>query len=206
VTAAAEPGAGQAGAVQAGAVQAGAVWDSAIRDGAIRVRAVLMGPPGAGKSTVGPVLAARLGVGFLDVDDDIEATAGKPVSDIFVEDGEPAFRALERAAVARALAAHPGVLGLGGGAILDPGTQRLLGGQHVIYLETGFTEIARRVGIDRPRPLLLGNPRTRLRELLDQRLPIYERLAWLTVRTDELAPEEIADEIVAKLATGRPGQ
>ncbi len=166
-----------------------------------RAGAVLIGPPGAGKSTVGPALAARLGVGFLDIDDGIEAAVGKPVSDIFVEDGEPAFRALERAAVARALAAFPGVLGLGGGAVLDSGTQRLLAGQRVIYLEAGFAEIARRVGLDRPRPLLMGNPRTRLRELLDERLPIYERLAWLTIRTDELAPEEIADQIAAKIAT-----
>jgi shikimate kinase len=88
--------------------------------------AILIGPPGAGKSTVGPLLAARLGVGFLETDDQIEATAGKPVGDIFIEDGEAAFRTLEREAVARAVASHDGVLSLGGGAVLDPGTQQLL--------------------------------------------------------------------------------
>ena len=94
--------------------------------------AILIGPPGAGKSTVGPVLAERLGVTFLDTDAGIEAEAGKPVSDIFVEDGEDAFRVLERAAVARAVAGHPGVLGLGGGAVLDAGTQQLLAGHGAI--------------------------------------------------------------------------
>jgi shikimate kinase len=96
--------------------------------------AILIGPPGAGKSTIGPVLAARLGLTFLDTDAGIEAEAGKPVSDIFVEDGEDAFRVLERTAVARAVAEHPGVLGLGGGAVLDAGTQELLVYQPVVYL------------------------------------------------------------------------
>ena len=110
--------------------------------------AILIGPPGAGKSTVGPLLAARLGVGFLDTDDRVEAVAGKPVGDIFVEDGEAAFRALEREAVAWAISAgrgagqggelRGGVIGLGGGAVLDPGTQRLLAGLPVVYLATGF--------------------------------------------------------------------
>jgi shikimate kinase len=157
--------------------------------------AILIGPPGAGKSTVGPLLAELLGVTFLDTDSDIEQAAGKPVSDIFIEDGEPAFRALERAAVARAVAAHPGVLGLGGGAVLDPGTRRLLAGQQVIYLETGFAAATKRVGLDKARPLLLGNPRAQLKALLDQRLPIYAELAWITVRTDSRSPAEVADEI-----------
>jgi len=163
--------------------------------------AILIGPPGAGKSTVGPVLAERLGVTFLDTDAGIEAEAGKPVSDIFVEDGEDAFRALERTAVARAVAAHPGVLGLGGGAVLDAGTQELLAGQPVVYLETSFAAAVKRVGLDAARPLLLGNPRAQLKTLLEQRLPVYERLAWLTVRTDDRSPEDIAGEI-ARRVTG----
>jgi shikimate kinase len=157
--------------------------------------AILIGPPGAGKSTVGPLLAGLLGVTFLDTDGDIEEAAGKPVGDIFIEDGEPAFRALEREAVARAVAAHPGVLGLGGGAVLDPGTRRLLAGQQVVYLETGFAAAAKRVGLDRARPLLLGNPRAQLKALLEQRLPIYAELAWITVGTDTRSPAEVADEI-----------
>ena len=137
---------------------------------------------------------------FLDTDAGIEAEAGKPVSDIFVEDGEDAFRALERTAVARAVAGHPGVLGLGGGAVLDAGTQELLAGQPVVYLETSFAAAVKRVGLDTARPLLLGNPRAQLKTLLDQRLPVYERLAWLTVRTDDRSPEDIAGEIARRVA------
>jgi shikimate kinase len=181
---------------------------------------ILIGPPGAGKTTVGSLLAARLGVGFTDTDAVIEATAGKPVSDIFVTDGEPEFRRLERNAVAAALddseASRPrarrsqeagtpvtGVLGLGGGAVMDAQTQARLAGRAVVYLETGFPELAKRVGLDRPRPLLIGtNPRSQLKSLLDQRLPVYARLAWLTVGTDGRDPEAIAAEIAAAVATG----
>jgi shikimate kinase len=163
--------------------------------------AILIGPPGAGKSTVGPLLARLLGVTFLDTDSEIEASAGKPVGDIFIDDGEPAFRALERQTVASALASHPGVLALGGGAVLDPGTRRLLAGQPVVYLETGFAAAAKRVGMDRARPLLLGNPRAQLKALLEQRLPIYQGLARITVGTDSRSAAEVADEI-ARLLDG----
>ena len=159
--------------------------------------AVLIGPPGAGKSTVGPLLAARLGAEFAVSDAMVEAEAGKPVSDIFISDGEPAFRALERAAVARALASHPGIVALGGGAVMDPATQQLLAGQRVVYLQTGFVAASQRVGLDTPRPLLLGNPRAQMRDLLAQRLPVYESLAAITVTTDDRDPQEIADEIAA---------
>ena len=121
--------------------------------------AILIGPPGAGKSTVGPLVADLLGAEFLDTDDVVEEAAGKPVSDIFVDDGEAAFRALERTAVARTVASHPGILALGGGAVMDPGTRELLAGQRVVYLETGFAAAAHRAGLDAPRPLLIGNPR-----------------------------------------------
>jgi shikimate kinase len=160
-----------------------------------RPAAVLIGPPGAGKTTVGLLAAALLGAGFLDTDDVVEQAAGKPVSDIFISDGEPAFRELERAAVARSLAGHTGILALGGGAVMDPGTQGLLAGQRVVYLATGFAAAAHRTGLDAPRPLLIGSPRTRLRELLTERLPVYEGLAWVTVSTDDRGPQEIADEI-----------
>lgn len=166
--------------------------------------AIVIGPPGAGKSTVGPLLAARLGVGFLETDEQVEAAAGKPVGDIFIEDGEAAFRALESETVARAVASHDGVLGLGGGAVLDPGTQRLLAGRPVVYLATGFAAAAKRVGMDTPRPLLIGNPRARLRELLGQRLPIYEKLAWITVTTDGRTPDEVAADVAAQVAGPTP--
>jgi shikimate kinase len=164
--------------------------------------AIIIGPPGAGKTTVGGLVAARLGLDFVDADVVIEEAAGKPVGDIFVQDGEEAFRALERAAAARLIAGHPGVLALGGGAILDPGTRDLLAGRRVVYLETGFASAVRRTGLDAPRPLLLGNPRARMKTLLEERLPVYESLAWITVRTDDREPEEIAGEIAARLASG----
>jgi shikimate kinase len=171
---------------------------------------VLIGAPGAGKTTVGAALAARLGVGFTDTDAIVEAAAGKPVSDIFVTDGELEFRRLERAAVAAALApgtgsgaAGPRIVSLGGGAVMDADTQARLAGQRVVYLETGFAELAKRVGLDRARPLLIGtNPRAQLKALLEQRLPVYGRLAWLTVSTDGREPDEIAAEIAVAIEDG----
>ena len=165
--------------------------------------AIMIGPPGAGKSTVGARVAALLGLDFVDADAVIEEAAGKPVSDIFVQDGEEAFRALERATAARLISGHPGVLALGGGAILDPGTRELLAGRRVVYLETGFAAAVHRTGLDAPRPLLFGNPRGRMKLLLEERLPVYASLAWLTVPTDDREPEDIAGEIAARLAPGR---
>jgi len=161
--------------------------------------AVLIGPPGAGKSTVGPLLAALLGAEFAETDVLVEDAAGKPVSDIFISDGEPAFRALERTAVAWALDRHAGIVALGGGAVMDPQTRQRLAGHRVVYLQTGFAAAARRVGLDAPRPLLIGNPRGQLRQLLAERLPVYEELARITVVTDDRDPQDIADEIAAAI-------
>ncbi len=161
--------------------------------------AILIGPPGAGKTTVGRLLADLLEAEFLDTDDVVEEAAGKPVGDIFISDGEAVFRELEREAVARTVAGHRGILALGGGAVLDAGTRQLLAGQRLVYLETGFAAAAHRSGLDAPRPLLIGNARARMRELLAERLPVYEGLAWLTVTTDDRAPQEIADAIAATI-------
>ncbi|HEY7433263.1 MAG TPA: shikimate kinase [Streptosporangiaceae bacterium] len=150
--------------------------------------AVLIGPLGAGKSTVGPLVAELLGTGFTDTDTLVEEMAGKPVSDIFVTDGEATFREFERTAVGQGLDSHPGILALGGGAVMDPGTQRLLAGQRVVYLATGFAAATQRAGLGSARPLLLGNPRARMKELLEQRLPVYQALAWLTVTIDGREP------------------
>jgi len=168
--------------------------------------AILIGPPGAGKSTVGALVAAALAVGFVDTDAVVEAVARKPVADIFIEDGEQAFRALERDAAAAAITGHDGVVSLGGGAVMDPAARQLLAGQPVVYLETGFSEAAKRVGLDKPRPLLLGNPRTALKALLAQRLPVYAGLAWLTVSTDGRAAGDIAAEIAVAVSARQAAQ
>jgi shikimate kinase len=160
---------------------------------------VLVGVPGSGKTTVGTLLAARLGVDFRDTDQDVEAVAGKPVADIFVDDGEPAFRAWEREAVARALHDHDGVLALGGGAVLDEGTRALLSEQPTVWLVVGAAAGAHRVGLDVPRPVLLGNVRGRLAALLTERGPLYEEVAHLTVDTEERTPDEVVDAVVAGL-------
>ncbi|MFD1934081.1 MULTISPECIES: shikimate kinase [Nonomuraea] len=162
-------------------------------------KAVLIGPPGSGKTTLGRLLAQRLGVAFRDTDTDVESVAGKAVSDIFIEDGEARFRELEHEAVRVALAEHDGVLALGGGAILHEGTQALLDGHAVVYLEVGLADAVQRVGLGSARPLLVLNPRSQLKKLMDERRPVYERLAVLTVVTDKRDPEDLVEEIVKGL-------
>ena len=169
-----------------------------------RPLAVLIGPPGAGKTTVGLALAKTLGVEFRDTDHDVELTAGKLISDIFAVDGEPAFRALERTAVATALREHQGVLSLGGGAVLDPTTADLLrqfqdDGGLTVFLNVSLAAAAPRVGFNVARPLLVGNPRARWAELMKARLPVYESLASLVVLTDDLVPQDIAALIAKEL-------
>jgi len=161
--------------------------------------AVLIGPPAAGKSAVGPLLAEHLGTRFRDTDADIAAAAGQPVSDIFIEQGEPAFRQLEREATARALREHDGVLALGSGAVLDPDLQHRIEGLPVVYLAADFATVARRLGLDRPHIVIPGNPRGRLRAMLEERRPLYERLATITVKTDDLDPDELAQQIADQL-------
>lgn len=160
---------------------------------------VLVGPPGAGKSTVGGLLAQALGVSFRDTDADIEATAGKPIPEIFVDDGEAVFRTLEREAVATALRDFGGVLALGGGAVLAPQTRELLGGHTVVYLSVELSDAVSRVGLGAGRPLLAVNPRATLKHLLEQRRPLYREVATLTVVTDGRTPDDIAAEILASL-------
>ncbi|MGA5261476.1 shikimate kinase [Streptomyces sp. OS603R] len=162
-------------------------------------RLVLTGPMGVGKSTVGQLLAERLGVGYRDTDDDIVAAGGRAISDIFVEDGEPAFRALEKDAVQQALASHHGVLALGGGAILDPDTRALLAGERVVYLSMDVEEAVRRTGLGAARPLLAVNPRKQWRELMEARRHLYEETATAVVPTDGRTPEEVADAVLDAL-------
>ena len=161
---------------------------------------VLVGPPGAGKTTIGRIAAERLGVGFRDTDHDVERAAGKSISDLFVQDGEAHFRALERAAVATALAEHDGVLSLGGGAVLAAETRALLRDHHVVLLEVDLSTAASRVGLNRDRPVLAINPRGTLKVLLDERMPLYREVATAVVGTSGRPPRLIVDEVLAGLA------
>lgn len=162
-------------------------------------RVVLVGPPGSGKSTVGAALAEMLGLPLHDTDAAIEAAQGRTIADVFVEDGEPAFRTLERAEVARALAQEHGVLALGGGAPVDPGTARLLAGQTVAFLDVGIADAAKRVGFDQSRPLLAVNPRASWVRLMNERRPVYEGVATFRVDTAGRTPHEVAAEVVQLL-------
>lgn len=162
-------------------------------------RVVLTGPPGAGKSTTGRALAVLLGVPFADTDDLIVAREGMEIPDIFLERGEDGFRAAEREVVAQALAEHPGVLALGGGAVLAEETRAALAGHPVIFLDVDLAHAVKRTGLDQPRPLLALNPRSTLLKLMQERRPVYEAVATFRVDTSERTPEEIAAEIAARL-------
>ena len=167
--------------------------------GRVRPVAVVVGPPGSGKTVTGAALAAALGVPFLDVDEAIVRTGGRSISDIFVDDGEAAFRALERAEVARALAEETGVVSLGGGAPMDPSTQELLRGHRVVFLDVGIADAARRIGFDTSRPLLSVNPRGSWIAMMKVRRPVYESLGAIRVDTAGRAPDEVAAEAAALL-------
>ncbi|MDV3222851.1 shikimate kinase [Intrasporangium sp.] len=160
---------------------------------------VLVGPPGSGKSTVGRVLAERLGTTLHDTDAAIEAAESRSIADIFVDDGEPAFRDLERAEVARALAEERGVLALGGGAVMDPRTEQALEGHVVVFLDVAIADASKRVGFDRSRPLLSVNPRASWVAMMNARRATYERVATHRVDTAGRLPDDIADEIAGLL-------
>lgn len=165
-------------------------------------RFVLIGPPGAGKSTIGAALARRLGISFVDTDKVIAARAGKSISDMFVIDGEAEFRNIERAVVSEELQQVVGVLALGGGSILNEQTQKDINmvrdqGSCVIFLDVSITAAAPRIGFNRDRPLLLGNPRAQWLALMQERRPIYESLADLVVDTSDLTPQRSVEIIIA---------
>ena len=158
---------------------------------------VIVGAPGAGKSTVGRRLARRWGVPFRDSDQMVEAEAGKSVADIFVDEGEASFRAREREVIAKALDDSEGVLALGGGAVLDESTRARLVQAPCVWLRVGVGEAAKRVGLNTSRPLLLGNVRGTLMALLDERTPLYEEVATWSVDTDGRSADEVVDAVVA---------
>lgn len=156
---------------------------------------VLVGPPGSGKTTVGRALADELGVPFRDTDDDVERLAGRSVPDIFVTSGEAEFRRLERDAVAVALAEHDGVLAIGGGAVESERTRAALAEEQVVYLTVSPGEAAKRVGVDGPRPLLLGNVRTKWHELMTRREPWYADVATVTVSTSGRSVADVVGQV-----------
>jgi shikimate kinase len=162
---------------------------------------VLVGPPASGKTTVGTAVAEILGVPFRDTDADVEAVAGVTVADLFVQFGEPHFRALEEQAVARALEEHEGVLALGGGAVTSAATRELLvgharAGGRVVWLDVDVASAAKRIGLSRDRPLLAVNPRAMLRTMLEDRAPLYREVATVVVPT---AGRE-ADDVIAEVS------
>ncbi len=165
-----------------------------------RPRLVLVGAPGAGKTTVGTELARRWGVQLCDTDQVVEAARGRTVADIFVDEGEATFRALEEQAVAEALSSCTGVVALGGGAVLSEVTRERLVGLSVTFLDVGLPVSSARVGLGANRPLLLGNVRGQLRALLDARRPLYEQVSAFSVDTDHLSVEQVADEVERQLS------
>lgn len=169
----------------------------------VRPKVVLVGPMGSGKTTVGRILAELTGLPVRDTDADIEAAAGRTIPVIFIDDGEPRFRELERQAVATALGEHAGILSLGGGAILADVTRQALRGHQVVFLNLSMPVGVRRAGLASNRPLLTGvNPRATYKALLDARLPLYREVAALEVNTDELTAPDVAAVIIEKLGLG----
>lgn len=166
----------------------------------MRPRAVLIGPPGAGKSTIGRRLAQALELPLLDTDAEIERVTGRTIPEIFSEDGEPAFREIEERVVADALAQQEGIVSLGGGAILSERTRKRLAGHTVIYLEISIAEGLRRTGTGAGRPLLAGDdPAKKYRELMRRRRPLYRQAATIRVRTDGRSPGRVVQYLITKL-------
>lgn len=160
---------------------------------------VIIGPPGAGKSTIGVLVAQALEIDFRDTDAEVETLAGKPIAEIFIDDGEPAFRTLERTVVSSALSGPVAVISVGGGAVLDDRTQTALSGHQVVFLDVVLADAASRIGFNRDRPLLIGNPRAQWQKLMEARRPVYERLATCVVDTSDRDPDEVARLVVEAL-------
>lgn len=160
---------------------------------------VLIGPPGAGKSTVGKALSKRLNLNFIDTDQLVEERSGKSITEIFLDSGEAEFRSLERKVVLESLSKVNSVVSLGGGSVLDAEVQSQLRGMgNVVFLDVSISNAAPRVGFNRERPLLLGNPRQQWLALMEKRRPIYESLAKIVVNTDNKKSNEIADSLVGE--------
>ncbi len=170
-------------------------------------KAVLVGLPGSGKSTIGRRLAKALGVGLLDTDVAIEQRTGRSIADIFATDGEQEFRRIEEDVVRAALADHDGVLSLGGGAVTSPGVRAALAGHTVVYLEISAAEGVRRTGGNTVRPLLAGPDRAeKYRALMAKRAPLYRRVATMRVDTNRRNPGAVARHILSRLQVPSPSE
>lgn len=164
-------------------------------------RILLIGPPGAGKSTIGVALAKELSIDFIDTDQEIERETGKAITDIFVVDGEPRFRAIELEKLKTVLTLESGVISLGGGAPISEEAQEAIeqSNSHTVFLDVSLATAAPRVGFNRDRPLLLGNPRAQWQALSDNRRPIYEKLADDAIKVDDMSVDQVVDEIKKNL-------
>ena len=162
-------------------------------------RAIIIGAPGAGKTSVGRRVAETLGVAFHDSDAAIQKRAGKPVSDIFLSDGEAEFRRLEREVIAESLKDVDGVLSVGGGAVLDPDTREAFSHHTVVWLEVDLATATQRVGMNSARPLLMGNVRGTMITMLNERTPLYEEVATITVDTSGRSLKAVVSDVVQEL-------
>ena len=165
------------------------------------MKVIFIGPPGSGKSSVGKEVAAILKLSHIDTDQLIEEKSGKRISDIFLEDGEPAFRRMESEIVLEVLQQDNCVISLGGGSVIDSEVaDKLRVEPNVIYLEVSISNAAPRVGFNAERPLLVANPRQQWLKLMEDRKPIYEGLGRRRISTDNRKPREIAREIAGLLS------
>jgi shikimate kinase len=163
-------------------------------------KAVLIGLPGSGKSTIGRRLAKALDVSLLDTDAAIEETTGRTIADIFATDGEPEFRRIEEDVIRSALQSHDGVLSLGGGAVTTEGVRDALAGHMVIYLEISAAEGVRRTGGSTVRPLLAGGDRgEKFRKLMAERVPLYRQVATMRINTNRRNPGAVVRHVVERL-------
>lgn len=162
---------------------------------------VLIGPPGAGKTSIGKALSKELNMAFADSDSEIERSVNKKISDIFVDEGEEVFRKIEVDVVGKLLSQFDGVIALGGGAPINPEIQELLSSAQypVVFIDVSISQAAIRIGFNKDRPLLLINPRQQWLHLMSERRPIYEKLASVTVSSDSQKPSEVARSITERI-------
>jgi shikimate kinase len=168
-------------------------------------RVILIGPMGSGKTTIGSLLAEKLGLAFRDTDHLIEEREEKPVSQIFLDQGEDVFRAIEKRVLRDELLTDGTVLSLGGGAPISIDAQSALRAisSYIIFLDISLSTVVPRIGFNRDRPLLLNNPRGQWQTLMEARRPIYEALADVTINVDDKSEEEIVTIALSSLEEAR---